>query len=176
MFYLETPSLKREEEIKQFLYELKNDELKFISELEKLSTGISYEDWLSLKNNLKNKDYASSINRLPEYTYFFIREYDNKIVGIINISYKDNNGYVNYTIRPSERKKGYSKILLYLGLLVSRTLGLEIIQLGCTSEACNRVTDSFGGIRNEVNIINVEEAISKNKEYDKYLIEGEVIK
>ena len=174
MFYLETPNIKREEEVKQFLYELSNDDLKFISELEKLSTGISYEDWLSLKNNLKNKDYASSINRLPEYTYFFIREDDNKIIGIINISYDDSKGYVNYTIRPSERSKGYSKILLYLGLLVSRTLGLSTIELGCTSKVCNRVTEAFGGNVDKVNTLNVEEAVEKNKEYRSYLSESEV--
>jgi len=178
MFYLETPSINREEEAKQFLYETSNNDsnLEFLSGLDKILTGISYEDWLYLTNKLKDKEYASKIEKNPAYTYFFIREKDNKIIGIINISYIDNKGYINYTIRPSERKKGYSKILLYLGLLVSNTIGLDEVELGCTSESCNRVTDQFGGIRNEVNVINVEKSLEKNKEYNNYLVEGEVIR
>jgi len=57
-------------------------------------------------------------------TYFFVRESDNRIFGMINIRTALNErlrkfgGHIGYGIRPTERGKGYNKINLYLGLKI----------------------------------------------------------
>ena len=37
-------------------------------------------------------------------------------------------GNIGYGIRPTERRKGYNKINLYMGLIEAQKLGLEIIE------------------------------------------------
>ncbi len=60
--------------------------------------------------------------KVPARTYFLIRCSDNKIIGMINIrlslneKLKKYGGHIGYSIRPTERGKGYNKINLYLGL------------------------------------------------------------
>ena len=71
----------------------------------------------------KEKNYAESKKLVPATTYFTIRESDNKIIGMINFKHYLNEylrnfgGHIGYVIRPTERRKGYAKIQLYLVLL-----------------------------------------------------------
>ena len=54
--------------------------------------------------------------KVPAETYFLVRKRDNKIVGMINIrlqlheKLKEFGGNIGYSIRPTERRKGYNKI------------------------------------------------------------------
>ena len=40
-------------------------------------------------------------------------------------------GHIGYSIRPTERRKGYNKINLYLGILEAQKIGLDRVMLGC---------------------------------------------
>ena len=68
-------------------------------------------------------EYAKSKNRCPAVTYLLIRENDNRLIGMINIRHNLNEtmlrfgGHIGYGVRPSEKRKGYNKINLYLGLI-----------------------------------------------------------
>ena len=73
------------------------------------------------------------------YTYARDILGDNKIIGMVNIrlylneSLRREGGHIGYGIRPTERRKGYNKINLYLGLLEAKKLGLENVTLACES-------------------------------------------
>ena len=136
----------------------------------------------------KDTDYAYSINRCPSKTFFFIRENDNKIIGIINIRYnitqellEKGASHIGYSIRPTERQKGYNKIQLYLGLLESKKLDEDRILLDCTVDniGSNKSIIALGGVLEKTEIdendnemtnyywIDVSKSLVNNK--DKYI-------
>ena len=99
------------------------------------------------------KVYALEKGLVPAYTYFLIREEDNKIVGMIDLRLGLNEylrnfgGHIGYSVRPSERKKGYNKINLYLILQVAQNHGLEKVLITCTekNEGSKKTILSLGG-------------------------------
>lgn len=123
-FYLEKPTIERKKDAIDYISEfLKYDsDINGTGLLDKYLKEESYENWLIYLSKVQNKDYAYSINFVPNRTFFLIREEDNKIVGMINIrlelneKLKNSGGHIGYSIRPTERRKGYNKINLYLGL------------------------------------------------------------
>ncbi len=86
-------------------------------------------------------------------------------------------GNIGYGIRPTERRKGYNKINLYLGLLEAQKLGLEKVMLDCdvnnlgslkTMQALGGVlerteVDPYDGILTSVYWFNVKETIGNYK-------------
>ena len=132
-FYLEEPSIKR-----------KNDAMEFINEFFKYNSGINgtgglqrfldnYEGWLEKLEN----DYTRIPDkiRVPARTFFFVRENDKKIVGMISIRLVLNDhlkklgGNIGFCIRPTERGNGYNKINLYLGLKKCKLYGIKEVFL-----------------------------------------------
>ena len=87
-----------------------------------------YEGWLKKLE----ADYTREPNeeKVPARTFFLTMENDGKIVGMINIRLALNDklrrygGHIGYSIRPTERGKGYNKINLYLGLKVCDSYGI----------------------------------------------------
>ena len=57
-------------------------------------------------------------------------------------------GNIGYGIRPTERRKGYNKINLYLGLLEASKLGLDKVMLVCETNniASVKTIESLGGV------------------------------
>ena len=138
-FYLEIPSLERKNDVLEFMQEFidyKSD-INGSGGLARLSKGMPYEEWLVDVINRMDDDYAKSIDRVPASTYFTVRESDNKIVGMVNLRhYLDNDlrnigGHIGYSIRPTERGKGYAKVQLYLALLECKKLGIEEAMVDC---------------------------------------------
>ena len=74
----------------------------------------NYAGWIEKING--DLDIKPGEERVPAETYFLVRESDNRIVGTINIRLALNHtlwnygGHIGYSIRPSERHKGYNKI------------------------------------------------------------------
>ena len=87
----------------------------------------NYDGWLEKLE--EDRTRIPNEEKVPAETYFLVRENDNKIVGMINIrltlneNLKKFGGHIGYSIRPTERKKGYNKVNLYLGLLCSKEHG-----------------------------------------------------
>lgn len=134
-FKLEFPSKAREA-----------DAMDFLAEFIRANTVIhgsggfdlyadDYAGWLNRVREDKVREFSE--NRVPAETYFLIRESDNKIVGVISIRLKLNKalwnfgGNIGYSIRPSERRKGYNKINLFLGLCVCKNRGMEAVLISC---------------------------------------------
>ncbi len=85
---------------------------------------------------------------------FIIRKSDNRIIGSINVRWnlteemKQFGGNIGYGIRPTERRKGYNKINLYLGLIEVQKLGLDKVMLVCeiNNLGSSRTIQSLGGM------------------------------
>ena len=192
-FYLEEPSLERKDEIIEYLDEFVkyNSNINGTGSLDKIYDGYTFEEALERCLNMKNEWYAKSINRVPGKTFLLIRKNDNKIVGTINIRWNlsekmlEFGGHIGYGIRPTERRKGYNKIQLYLTLLKAQKLGLYKVMLGCSVDnlGSDKTIKALGGILERCELdesdntmtnvywINVDESIKKYKdEYSKYIM------
>ena len=190
-FYLEKPSIER-----------KNDAIEYINEHYEYKSNINgsgglhryldnYEEWLKKLEN----DYTMIPNeeRVPARTYFLVRESDNRIVGMINIRTALNErlskfgGHIGYSIRPTERGKGYNKLNLYLGLKVCDKYGIEKVFMDADLDnpASWKTMEALGGIRvkeyyNEEEKcmvvdynIDVKNALEKYKDvYEEYIIKN----
>ena len=113
----------------------------------------SYADWLDkLARDIDLANIAP--DRVPGLTYFYVREDDDKIVGMINIRLTLNDflrregGHIGYCIRPTERSKGYATQMLLGSLAFCRVLGLHDFVLTCDKEnaASARVIQKCGGV------------------------------
>lgn len=131
----EIPSIQRKQDSIDYINEFyaHNSEVNGSGGLDRYVD--NYEDWLiKLENDLKQ---IPSEERVPAKTFFLVRESDNKIVGMINIRLelnkrlKEEGGHIGYSIRPTERRKGYNKINLYLGLIECQKHGIKEVLLDC---------------------------------------------
>lgn len=192
-FYLEKPSLYRKNEIIEYI----NEFVKYKSDingtggLDRILEGYTFEETLDRCLNIENESFAKSIKKCPGKTFLLIRENDNKIVGTINIRWNLTKemlmfgGHIGYGIRPIERRKGYNKINMYLGLLEAQKLGLDKVMLVCdvnnigsdkTLKALGGVLtrteiDPYDGILTNVYWFNVDDCIKKYKDiYLPYII------
>lgn len=151
-----------------------------------------YDGWLKKLEDDRNR--IQNEEKVPAETYFLVREKDNKIVGMINIrlalneKLKKYGGNIGYSIRPTERRKGYNKINLYLALLVCQQHGIKEVLLDCDKDnlGSSKTMQSLGRILvreyyDEENakcivqdyIIDVDESIKNNKEkYEDKIIKG----
>lgn len=132
-FYLEKPSLKRKNGAIDYIDEhVKHcSNINGTGSLDKFLKNNTYEDWIEYLEDMKKgmNDFV------PSSTYFLIRKNDDKIIGMINIRHSLNEmlynhgGNIGYGIRPSERRKGYNKINLFLGLLKCKDFGIDKVLL-----------------------------------------------
>ncbi len=156
-FYLEIPTIERKEEALDYLNEhIKyNSDMNGTGSMDRCLKECSYEQWLKELENKTNQEYMDILGWAPSLTYFLIRENDNKIIGMINLRYNmteeiitKGGSHIGYGIRPTERRKGYNKINLYLGLLEEQRLGENRVFLECTADniGSNKTITALGGI------------------------------
>lgn len=155
--YLETPTIDRKNDVLDYLEEFVkyNSDLNGMGAIEECLEGIPYEECLLELKRRDDPEYVTSINRCLSKTFLVIRENDDKIVGMINIRYKISKerfeagaSHIGYSIRPTERKKGYAKTALFLGILEEQKLGETKILLDCTVDniGSNKTIQALGGV------------------------------
>lgn len=113
----------------------------------------TYETWLE---NVKNSVDITNIpnTEVPKITYFYVREEDNHIIGMVNIRLALNDylrregGHIGYSIRPTERRKNYGTQLLSEALKVCDKNGIKTVLVSCASQniASSGVIKNCGGV------------------------------
>lgn len=110
-----------------------------------------YEGWLEKLEEDRNR--IPNEEKVPAETFFLVRESDDRIVGMINIrlalneNLKKFGGHIGYSIRPTERQKGYNKVNLYLGLLTCQKHGIKEVFMDCDKDnpASAKTIQALGG-------------------------------
>ena len=155
-FYFEKPSIERKDEIIEYLDEFvkNNSDINGSGALDKIYDGYTFEEALERCLNMENEEYAKGVGRCPGKTFLLIRENDNRIVGTINVRWNltkemlQFGGNIGYGVRPTERRKGYNKINLYLGLKEAKKLGVDKVMLDCsvTNLGSDKTIKALGGV------------------------------
>ena len=91
---------------------------------------------------------------VPATQYLFVREEDQKIVGMIQIRHCFNpylekfGGHIGYSVAPDERRKGYAAQMLGMALPRCRGLGMEKVLITCISgnEGSKKTILKNGGV------------------------------
>lgn len=99
----------------------------------------SIEDWLE---ELKKRSSEATVPEglVPSSTYLGVREKDNYIVGMIDIRHYLNEyltqvgGNIGYSVRKTERNKGYAKQMLKLALEKCRDLKMKKVLITCDED------------------------------------------
>ena len=192
-FYLEIPTIERKKEAIDYF----NEHIKYHSDMngtgsmDRFLKESTYEQWLKELENKTNQEYMDTLGWAPSLTYFLVRENDNRIIGMINLRYKlteeilaKGGSHIGYGIRPTERRKGYNKINLYLGLLEEQKLGENRVLLNCTADniGSNKTIIALNGFLEKSEIddwdneltnyywININKSIDKNKStYEQFI-------
>ena len=170
MFKFEEPTLERKKDAIDYLNELKEhgSSINGTSGLDKYLE--DYEGWL--KKIEKDKNATVTDETVPKRVYFLVRCEDNKIVGMCAIRLKLNEKYmfygrnIGYSIRPTERGKGYNKINLYLALKVCHEFGVEkaLLDVDAGNIASWKTMEALGGHMDE-EIVSILEGHDKVRFY-----------
>ena len=154
--FLEVPTIERKQDAIDYLEEnIKcNSDLNGTGSMEIILDEMTYEEWLVELEKSEDLEYANKINRCPSKTFFVVRENDKRVVGMVNVRFNISKeklstwaSHIGYGIRPSERRKGYAKIALYLALIEEQKLNEENVKLVCTTDniGSNKTILSLGG-------------------------------
>ena len=139
------------EYIKEF-YEY-GSEINGSGSLDRFLKESTYEAWLN--KILSDMDIANiPESRVPGLTYFYVREEDERIIGMINIRLALNDflqaegGHIGYSIRPTERRKHYATEMLAAALKVCDVIGIKEVLVSCdkNNPASAGVIRNCGGI------------------------------
>lgn len=127
------------------------------------------EKWVEHCCLFKNPENVPE-GRVPATQYIFVREEDNKIVGMLQIRHFLNGylekygGHIGYSVIPSERRKGYASLMLKTALPKCKELGIEKVLITCTdNNTGSRKTILANGGEYESTVYEPDEKVSLEK-------------
>ncbi len=150
MITLKRPTREYETEAVAFKYEFFDNGETTINGSELLDQTESYDEWLKSVTDNISPDTVNPAWVVTD-TYFAFDENDS-IVGIIDLRHELNDflkdfGNCGYSVRPSERRKGYATEMVKIILERARQTGMDKIRLSVerSNEASVRIITKNGG-------------------------------
>ena len=171
-FYLEKITKTRKTEIIEYIKEFyeNNSQINGVGRLQDYVTK-EKEEFDKWHEKIKKEEK----DELPKICYLLIRKKDNKLIGMANIRMKQNledykYGHIGYSIRPTERNKGYGKIQFYITLKELQKNDIKECIMNC--EKSNQSSKSIIKTNNqeEYYTIDIKKSIERNApKYEKYI-------
>ena len=129
---LERPTLKHKEDALEFKKEFFEHGENVINGSEMLDNMDSYDNWLNSVLNNANPDKVN-----PDWVLtdtFFAVDDAGKIIGIVDFRHELKGflvdfGHTGYSVRPTERRKGYATEILSQIKQIAKEAGLSALQL-----------------------------------------------
>lgn len=187
-FRFETPCAARKDDAVDYVKEFRDygSDINGTGGLHRFTD--DYEGWLRKLEEDRAREPGEE--KVPAKTFFLVRESDGRIVGMINVRLALNDrlrrygGHIGYSIRPTERGKGYNKINLYLGLKVCAEHGIDeaFLDADLDNPASWKTMEALGGVRVREYFdgefarktvvdytIDVKKALAEHPEYEKMI-------
>ncbi|MTI71381.1 MAG: GNAT family N-acetyltransferase [Firmicutes bacterium] len=118
----------------------------------------TYEEWYQL---ILDNSCEETVKKdlVPASTYLGISVKDGRLIGMIDIRHRLNDflfnygGHIGYSIRKSERQKGYATEMLSLALRKCSNLGMDRVLITCDKKniaSAKTIIKNGGELENEV--------------------------
>lgn len=116
------------------------------------------DEWYDWIQKAEHRETCPS-HWVPDSQFISVRNSDGRIIGMLDIRHELNEaclnlfGNIGYSIRKSERRKGYAVLQLHLAKEICRSVGLDRILISChkTNIASQKTILRNGGVlENEV--------------------------
>ena len=118
----------------------------------------TFEEWYSaFYDNLKEETVRDGL--VPATTYMAISSDDGSLIGMIDIRHRLNDyllnfgGYIGYSIRKSERQKGYATEMLALALIECKKLNIKKVLITCDKDnvaSAKTIINNGAELENEI--------------------------